>query len=121
MSAAENIVSIAPPADSLEVTLNGSRDLRRTLYVERTEWGTICVRVGPQLTHRKRGDTHPGWYERFSSTHMRPVLDRDIEIVYHKHGSINLWLGDTCFKLLPAEADELAAKFGFTVRRESQP
>lgn len=115
-----NVVPIAPAAEPLEVKVHGSRELRRTLSVERARTGYISVSVYPQHSHRKRGDNHAGWHASLAHTSFKPSRDGEVEIVFHRVGSVALWVGWTSFPLLASEAEELAAKFGFTVRRESQ-
>lgn len=118
MSAAENTVSAI--CEPIEVELAGSKDLRRTLCVMRSRYGQISIYVRPQRPKHRLG-MHRGWFEATAavSVGQRDAAEQ-IAIRYGKYGPA-LWVGSNVwFDLLPAEADELIAKFGFSVRRESQ-
>lgn len=109
-------VATAAISAPLTVKLKGSRDLRRELQVERTASGYIYVSVWPQLKGRRYGDDHKGWFSQLACVSMLPGRDGEVQILYRT--GITLFVGNVLFPLLAAEADELAAKFGFDVRKE---
>lgn len=98
----------------VSVVCTGSKELRRYLTVNRNKYGAITVSVTLQPPRARPGRRIASSYFKsfaWSSLSAEEAV-RDIRIRFYRDDT-TMWVGSTLYELLPAEADQLIAAFGF--------